>query len=425
MRELEKVHRVVKESRTCGPLIRPNSSRLCSDEFGGESRNTVDKIGVCKDNYPVDASPWSNRVGRRVDYRSNQRGLVMLSLRCHCGTGLRVEPAPGDDVILSACRSCLAPFMVRIAEIHAVDLTDIPAVPNAGLYHPGNLPADSLMARVLPLVSESIDALPVLPEVAQRVIAAIHDPLADMREIARLLGEDAVLGARVLQLANSAAYGGTSRIQALPEACARLGMKRIAHIVHMTSQADVYRNLGRSYRDFLGRLWRHSIAAAHCIETVGCRARLRVDQTPFLAGLSHDIGKLVLADAILNRYTGQIGELENSPEKMLAAVAEFHALAGLHAVQKWGLPSDVSIAVYFQSHPASAPPGHGQMLAMAVQLASAMATQAGFSVTDADQVEVAELPAISAFELNVQTLNEYCEQLPELLEPVLEAFVLA
>jgi HD-like signal output (HDOD) protein len=239
-------------------------------------------------------------------------------------------------------------------------------LPAAELLHPSQLPADSLMARVLPLVSESIDALPVLPEVAQRIVAAIHDPLVEMREVARLLGEDAVLGSRVLQLANSAAYGGTQRIQTLLEACTRLGLKRIANVVHMAAQADIYRSLGASYREFLGRLWRHGIATAHCMETVATWSRLRVESAPFLTGLIHDIGKLVLADTILNRYSGPIGRLADEPELLLTAVADYHALAGLHAVQKWGLPSDVILAVYFQSRPQMAPTGDGQALALAV-----------------------------------------------------------
>lgn len=342
----------------------------------------------------------------------------MLSLRCQCGSGIRANPLPEDHFVLSACRSCLAPVMFRI---------DLPAepqpLPTGEWLNPSRLPEDSVIARALPLVNESVDALPVLPEVAQRILAAIHDPLAEMREIARLLGEDAVLGSRVIQLANSAAYGPT-RIASLLDACTRLGMKRIAQVIHMTAQADIYRTLGPKYRHVVERLWRHGIATAHCIETIATRARLHVDYAPFLTGLIHDIGKLVLADAIVNRYSGQIGRLADEPDLLMHAVAEYHPLAGLHAVQKWGLATDVCVAVYFQSHPLSAPAGHGQQLALAVQLADAMATRAGFSVVDSDKVDLESLPGIAAFELDVDALTAHCEQLPDMLEPVFEAFAL-
>jgi HD-like signal output (HDOD) protein len=278
------------------------------------------------------------------------------------------------------------------------------------------------MAHVLPLIGFSVDALPVLPEVAQRVLASIHDPVADMHDVAGLLAGDAVLGARVMQLANSVAYGGTSRISALPEACARLGMKRIAHVVHLTAQVDAYRMLGPRYREFLGRLWRHSVAAAQCVDMVAAGARLRLEESPFVAGLVHDIGKLVLADVVLNRYTGPIGQLQHSPERLMEAIEEYHTLAGLHAIQKWGLPSAVAVAVYFQSRPLSAPNGDGKTLALAVGLADAMATAAGFGLQDDHKADLANHPAIAAFELDLSTLAAYCDGLPELLEPVLESF---
>ena len=72
--------------------------------------------------------------------------------------------------------------------------------------------------------------LPVLPQVAGRVMALANDPSADAARLSALIHQDQALAAHVLKIANSPAYMPRTPIMSLQHAVAMLGVNQLSEI---------------------------------------------------------------------------------------------------------------------------------------------------------------------------------------------------
>lgn len=94
------------------------------------------------------------------------------------------------------------------------------------------------------LNSSSLE-LPVMPRVANKVLALTHDPNAEVSDLSELIHSDQSIASHVLRIANSAAYGGGDQIVSLQQAVARLGMNLLGEIaIAVSVQNDLFKAPG-------------------------------------------------------------------------------------------------------------------------------------------------------------------------------------
>ena len=184
--------------------------------------------------------------------------------------------------------------------------------------------------------------LPSLPEVALKIRQALADENVSMGEIARLIGSDPALAARVLKTANSALfYRGTKPITSLQLAVSRLGHSMVRNIAVSFAAQQVFIGYGsQEVRSYLSAVWRHSVhvaALAHMLARV--RTKMEPDEA-FLAGLLHEVGKLY----ILMR-TKQHKEALRSEAAFNAVLADWHPRIGKAVIEGWELSADLAAAV--------------------------------------------------------------------------------
>src|SRR5690606_4602151 len=123
-----------------------------------------------------------------------------------------------------------------------------------------------------------------------KVRQALADDSVSSAEIARLLGTDPALAARVLKTANSALfYRGSKPITSLLNAVARLGQRMIRNVALSYAAQQVFIGYGSAeLRAYLVGIWQHSVHVAplaHMLARV--RAQANADDA-FLAGLLHE-----------------------------------------------------------------------------------------------------------------------------------------
>lgn len=93
----------------------------------------------------------------------------------------------------------------------------------------------------LPFVKSSreqlgkLQGLPVLPDLVNKIRAILHNPEADLSEVAALLEHEPALSARLVPLANSAFMGFARPVTNIMEAVLRLGIKLVEAIVILHS----------------------------------------------------------------------------------------------------------------------------------------------------------------------------------------------
>ena len=180
--------------------------------------------------------------------------------------------------------------------------------------------------------------LPMLPEVAARVLGVAVDGEASASTLARLIGGDPALAAHVMRVASSAAYQPRSPIQSLQHAISWLGMAEVADIAFTVAVQGKLLNVpGQKAR--VQRLWKNSVATAVWSRLVA-EASGRPTEAAYLNGLLHEIGKPVCLQTVAELARRAATPLIESEFDRL--VAEFHVEVGAHLATAWKLPPAVA-----------------------------------------------------------------------------------
>jgi HD-like signal output (HDOD) protein len=190
-------------------------------------------------------------------------------------------------------------------------------------------------------VSSGKVELPSFPDVAVRVRKVLADEQVSNEQIARLVGSDAGLAARVLTLANSAALNRSGRsVGDLKTAINRIGHNNVrtaavSFAIAQLRRASELRNIAPQ----LERVWQEATLVAALSYSIAARCQLNSDES-MLAGLLHNVGKLyILARA--NRH----GSLFSDPAALGQVMRDWHANIGKAIVENWGFPEHIAEAI--------------------------------------------------------------------------------
>ncbi|WP_218931936.1 response regulator [Adhaeretor mobilis] len=229
-------------------------------------------------------------------------------------------------------------------------------------------------------VVSKVDALPSLPAVYLRLVDELRREDASVDRIGDLISKDLGMTAKVLQLVNSSFFGLPVHVKDAAHAAALLGLNTLRPLV---LTAGVFRQLEKSRipAALLEKVMKHSMA-------VGCLAKRLAEiegmnrddsDNALLAGILHDIGKLVLAENIGRDYSivTTAAEITNLPLEQ-AEHDQFdtsHAEVGGYLAAIWGLPQDILEAIAYHHDP-SGHPGKKFSGVTAVHAANALVNEA-------------------------------------------------
>lgn len=256
-----------------------------------------------------------------------------------------------------------------------------PAAPAQDAPPPQPMIAAGLRMENIAQLIRRIDSLPTLPQTVQRVQEAMDDPDTSLRDIAEIVSSDPPIAAKLLQLANSAAYGFLSRINSVQSAITLLGMRETYMAVLSSAVLDLTDKAG--HFDHM-HYWRTSMFCAAAARKIATTCGEGRNPSVFTAGLLCDIGRFALAEVAPARY-GAIGrdlgdrELAEAEEEALGIG---HPEAGYVLAVHWKLPEDIAEAIRFHHRPDLA--GEHTKLTAIVALAALM-TDAHFAHRDADE----------------------------------------
>jgi HD-like signal output (HDOD) protein len=191
-------------------------------------------------------------------------------------------------------------------------------------------------------VSSGTVELPSFPDVAVRVRKVLADDNVSNDQIARVVGSDPGLVARVLMLANSMALNPSGRsITEMKTAVNRIGHNNVrtaavSFAIAQLRRASELRPIAKE----LERLWQEATMVAALSYAVASRSKGVNPDEAMLAGLLHNVGKIyILARA--NRH----GDLFKDPPVLAQVMRTWHANVGKAIIENWGLPERLCEAV--------------------------------------------------------------------------------
>jgi diguanylate cyclase (GGDEF)-like protein/putative nucleotidyltransferase with HDIG domain len=204
---------------------------------------------------------------------------------------------------------------------------------------------DPEAARSVAGAIDDLAEFPVLDATVLRVIALCDDEEATAADLVDALEQDATFAANLLRFANSAARAHPIRAKTIRQAVMLVGRRALRRLA---LEAATFRFLERSRgngRASCGQLHLHAITVAIGAAAAAEEARIPGD-TVHLAGLLHDVGKLVLPEVFGEDVCDALAsEVPAGAERVLAERERFgidHAQCGALLAERWGLPAEVA-----------------------------------------------------------------------------------
>ncbi len=204
---------------------------------------------------------------------------------------------------------------------------------------------------------ERLEAMPELktfPAVASRLLTACEDENVNARDLVEIIRCDPNLSLQLLRVANSAAYGFGGQIKSLEHAAVVLGFRSVKNIAVSVAAAGVFADGETASRE-RQILWKHSLAAAVIARRLAELIPSVDPEEAFIAGMVHDVGKLVFFDLAADQYPYDPNNLESIPT--VADEAEAfgidHGKVGNRCGVEWGLPEEINEAITFHHSPDS------------------------------------------------------------------------
>jgi HD-like signal output (HDOD) protein len=201
-------------------------------------------------------------------------------------------------------------------------------------------------------------------------------------QIAEIIRRDPSLTARLLRMVNSVYYGLSNSVSNIEEAIFFLGLRQIRELAMATpviEEMSSFQSQGKAplpWKD----LWAHSLGTAILTrEILGALPITIDDDTDYLVGLLHNVGKVVMAHAFpeeleeLNRT--EFSTIADVSRREIELIGWDHAQIGAVYLERHKMSDEIVLAVQYHNTPAVAP--RYQMFAAAVQVADCLVRHAG------------------------------------------------
>lgn len=252
-------------------------------------------------------------------------------------------------------------------------------------------------------ILEKLTDLPPFSPVLVKLLGTLGQAGISSGTLASLIEQDPVLAGSVLRLANSAVYSQRQAVTSITAAINMIGIDRLRNVVTALSVSQMWKKLpsaeGWSTADFN----EHGLATAILAATLADHMPNDFAEGAFLAGLLHDLGKLLIVMAVPNDYR-QIAARYEGPGDQTWTECEREVLGTDHAVlsslalEQWKIAEPIRRAVRWHHDP------ERKHLSQIVGLADNIANAIGYSVLPLTTVLV-ETPAE---EIVAQILRPEC-----------------
>ncbi|MDR2142157.1 MAG: HDOD domain-containing protein [Deltaproteobacteria bacterium] len=196
-----------------------------------------------------------------------------------------------------------------------------------------------------------IKNLPTVPGIVAKISRMVENPETSAAEVGRLISQDQVLSAKVLRMANSAFFGMSRKISSISQALVILGFDVVKGLVLTSSVFDMIQKS-------MAGLWEHSIGCAAASGAVATILGREDAEEILVAGLLHDLGKVVLALNLPEEMEIVQKKVASGPILFYEAENELldynHCDLGQWLAEHWNLPESLAEPMRFHHRPEKA-----------------------------------------------------------------------
>lgn len=198
--------------------------------------------------------------------------------------------------------------------------------------------------------------LPTLPHILLKLFEACNQDNVDLDQIAAIVSKDPSLSAKILKLVNSAYFGLPQKVQEINQAVVFVGTSGIKNIAICACVYEAFPKPKKNGIFNLKVFWWHSLRCAFLAKNIAAKMKFGQPDETFVAGLLHDIGKVVLWVNFNAAYEDLLNNCRNDGECLLAGEARLgatHCEVAAWLLNRWNFQTVISDSVrYHHEKPA-------------------------------------------------------------------------
>lgn len=271
---------------------------------------------------------------------------------------------------------------------------------------------------------DEVSRLFSLPEVCTRLQEMLEDPHHSSNDLGQVISQDPDLTARLLKIVNSSFYGFSGRIETVNRAVTVIGISELLVLILGASSVMTFNKIPGSLLN-MAEFWRHSVYCGVVARQLAKRCHVLHHERLFVAGLLHDIGKLILCTRKPEQMRNVLAEAyDNAVPLNEIEISEFgfdHAELGGLLLKTWGLPESLYQAVRLHHNPCKgeAP----SMEAAIVHLANACTHIAEDSSQTEHYLNNTEKKAWQLLKLETSVVDEVLDDAMPVFDEALDAIL--
>lgn len=260
------------------------------------------------------------------------------------------------------------------------------------------------------------------PDVYFQIVTVLRSPTSSAKEIAEVVSRDPSLSAKLLKLVNSPFYGFPSRVDSLPRAVALVGGNELSTLALGISAINVFKDIPPELID-MRTFWDHSLRCAIFAKLIAGQCDKANQERHFVAGLLHDIGKLLLykklpyASAQALVYSRENGVPEFESENTV--IGFDHARIAMLLVREWNFPTQLEESIGQHHMPADT----GEIGASIVHAADILSIASAISHGKGRVLPSLEAAAWNRIDLQPDQLGELFQNSDVLMEQLSGVFI--
>lgn len=205
---------------------------------------------------------------------------------------------------------------------------------------------------------EKLTQLPTISPVAIKLIEVVENENIEVKEIAKLIESDQALSSKVIRIANYSLFnaGHEGKITTVQRATVFLGLNMVRSIALSFIVIDIFgKGQGKTFNPV--EFWRHSVACAIACELFARRFSYPQPSEAFIAGLLHDLGKLIFFHWEKNQYEKIVAEALITKVRLLEVeekhIGMGHTYAAKLLMESWKFPPSLVSSAWLHHQPLS------------------------------------------------------------------------
>jgi putative nucleotidyltransferase with HDIG domain len=200
---------------------------------------------------------------------------------------------------------------------------------------------------------QKIEQIPTLPIVSKQIMDLLGDEDVSVKKVGELIEKDQAMALKVLKIANSSFYGTLTKVSTIDHALVVLGLAEVKAILLAFSIHNFFYSNNNGYER--SRFWKHAIVCSQVARFLARHFRMAMDESVFLSGLIHDMGKVVFDHYFHEEFVRVVEHVNqhngtfSTAEKEIMGITHYQVAAKL--LQQWRFPEKVVTQVFYHHAP--------------------------------------------------------------------------